>query len=67
MTAADVRHLLKIACRDAGSQQAWAYGVGVSPAYVTDVLIGRRDPGASILDALGLRKIVTYETIDPAA
>ncbi|MEO9787543.1 MAG: transcriptional regulator [Aurantimonas coralicida] len=61
MTAAGVRDLLRQACADAGSQQAWATANGVSPQYVGDVLLGRREPGDKILDGLGVRKIVTYE------
>lgn len=63
MTAAEVRDLLREACIDAGSQRAWATEHGVSPVYVSDVLSGRREPGEKILDALGLRKIVSYEPI----
>ncbi|MBC6716944.1 transcriptional regulator [Aurantimonas sp. DM33-3] len=63
MTAAGVRDLLRQACANAGSQQAWATEHGVSPQYVGDVLLGRREPGDKILGGLGLRKIVTYETM----
>lgn len=44
----------------AGGQGTWAKQFGLSPQYVSDVLNGRRDPGAGILIALGLQKIVTY-------
>jgi hypothetical protein len=43
-----------------GGQSAWAKQYGLSPQYVSDVLHGRRDPGAGILIALGLKRIVTY-------
>jgi hypothetical protein len=33
----------------------------VSAAYVSDVLLGRREPGPSILKPLGLRVVVRYE------
>jgi len=41
-------------------QAAWARTHGVSPAYVNDVLNGRRDPGPKILAAIGFEKVVTY-------
>lgn len=43
-----------------GNQSAWARSRGISPAYVSDVLAGRRDPGKLILDAIGLERVVTY-------
>ncbi|WP_024351049.1 hypothetical protein [Aurantimonas coralicida] len=66
MTAAGVRNLLRQACADAGSQQSWAREHGVSPQYVGDVILGRRDPGDRILDGLGLRRVVTYRPIETA-
>lgn len=42
------------------TQIAWAKSHGVSPAYVSDVIAGRREPGKKILKALGLEKVVTY-------
>lgn len=63
MTTSDVRDLLRQACDASGSQQAWAQEHGVSPQYVGDVLMGRREPGDKILGGLQLRKIVTYERV----
>lgn len=48
------------ACEIAGSQREWAKTHNLSPAYVSDVLKGKRGPGQSILDALGLVKRVEY-------
>jgi transcriptional regulator with XRE-family HTH domain len=59
----EVVELLRRACAKAGSQRAWARQHGVSVAYVSDVLRGRRDPGKSILAEIGkfgLLKSVTY-------
>ena len=56
----DVIALLKKRCEDAGSQRAFAETNGISPQYITDVLRRKREPGAMILDALGLEKVVTY-------
>lgn len=44
----------------AGSQAKWCAEQGVSPAYVSDVLNGRRDPGKKILDALGYDAVTCY-------
>jgi len=63
MDSIDVCRLLRQACKEAGSQQAWALRNGVSPQYVCDILNTRREPGDSILAALGLRKIVRYVEI----
>lgn len=56
----EVRQLLGIACMAQGSQYQWATKHKLSPAYVSDVLAGRRDPGISILKAIGLKKVVVY-------
>lgn len=32
----------------------------VSPAYLSDVLNGNREPGPKILDALGIERVVSY-------
>lgn len=63
----DVTARLRAACDAAGSQTAWAKANGVSGAYVCDVLMARREPGQSILQALGLRKIVRYVEARKAA
>lgn len=51
---------LKRVSAAAGSQRQWALAHGISPAYVTDVLMLRREPGPLILHALGLERVVTY-------
>ena len=62
-----VRALLRRECDKAGNQAAWAKAHGVSPAYVSDVLVGRREPGDAILRALGLERVVTYRRTKPNA
>jgi len=54
---------LHAACLAAGSQRAWALAHQVSVQYLSDVLLGRRPPGPSILAALGLRR--TFERVAP--
>ena len=46
---------------NAGSQRALAKELGISEAFLTDVLRYRRNPGEKLLKALGLRKIILYE------
>jgi len=55
-----ISELLAAECIKAGSQIAWAKAHGVSGAYVSDVLAGRRDPGEAVLKALGLERVVIY-------
>ena len=60
MTADDVRSMLKRACETAGSAAAWASDHNLSPAYVSDAINGRRDPGPSICEALGIQAETVY-------
>lgn len=48
--------LLRQACVDAGGQSAWAARVGISGAYVCEVLRGRRTLSDRVLRGLGLQK-----------
>jgi len=56
----EVCRRLGAACKAAGSQRAFAEKHGLSAAYVCDVLNARREPGESILNALGLVRVVRY-------
>lgn len=47
----------------AGSMREYARSVGISAAYVSDVMRGNRDPGPAILHDLGLSKHVTPAVI----
>lgn len=60
LDSVDVCRRLTAACKKAGGQKAWAEQHSVSPAYVSDVVNSRREPGQSILDALGLVRVVRY-------
>lgn len=60
MTLSDVLTLLARECEKAGGRAAWAVKHEISASYLGDVLHRRREPGAKILDALGLEKVVTY-------
>jgi len=58
MTRDDLIKVLEQRAKRAGSRSALAREMGVSPAYVGDVLLGKRDPGPAILKVLGLRRQV---------
>ncbi len=64
MTEADVRKMLESECAKIGGRTAWAKKHRISQTYVQLVCKGRQQaPGPAILKALGLRKLVSYETI----
>lgn len=44
-----------------GSQDALAKKLKVSPAYINDILHGRREPGPAVYRPLGFERIVRYE------
>jgi DNA-binding transcriptional regulator YdaS (Cro superfamily) len=59
MTLDAVYQLIEREAAKAGSQTNLAHRIGVSPAYLHDVLKGRREPGPAILTPLGLEKAPT--------
>lgn len=61
--AIDALARLEEAIRHAGSALAWAAAAGISPAYVSDVRKGRREPGPAVLAALRLEKHVSYAPV----
>ena len=65
MNADTVRALVRAECDKAGGVRKLAGKIGLSPAYVSDVTLGRREPGPSILEVLGLEKVVvtTYRKV----
>ena len=69
MSEAEVLRLLRAACKEWGAQKNWAESHDISPQSVCDVLKRRREPGASILSALGLERVVSYRRVqgDPNA
>lgn len=60
MTADDVRRMLASSCEMVGQKQL-AADIGISAAYLNDVLHGRREPGESICNGLGIERVVTYK------
>lgn len=59
----DVRDLMRLEIKARGSQRAYAKAAGVSAAYVSDILLGRRNPGPAIAKHHGLtyRVVVQYQ------
>ena len=67
MCIEDVIRLLGMACSAQGSQYQWATKHRLSPAYVSDVLNGRREPGEKMLSALGVERVVLYRLVGRGA
>lgn len=58
-----VEHLRRKAS-EAGGQKILAQKLGVSEAYLSDVINGRREPADKLLSALGMERVVTYRFIE---
>jgi transcriptional regulator with XRE-family HTH domain len=43
------------------TQEKYAEKLDITPAYLSDLYMGRRSPGKKILDKLGLRKEISYK------
>ena len=61
MTLESVLKKLSAEVAIAGGQRQWARDYNISQAYVNQVSRGRALPGAKLLAALGLRRVVSYE------
>lgn len=48
---------------DYGSQKRFAEQNDLSQAYVSDVLLGRREPGEKFLAAIGAERVVCYRLL----
>lgn len=64
MTKTEFMLFLHDKIREAGDQKTLAKQLGISQGYLSDVLLGRREPADKILTGLGLRRVVTFEFID---
>lgn len=65
MTADDVRALLKQKVKDAGSLKAAAIDLGADYVYMSKMVSGNMPLGPKILKKLGLRRVMTYEPVEP--
>ena len=61
MTADQVRAALERQVERYGSQKALAAVIGVTPAFVCDIINGRREPSGKPVAFLGLRRVVSYQ------
>ena len=66
METSGVITLLRRLSEKYGSQSAAATYLGVSDAYLSDVLAGKREPGGKILTGLGLVRSGTTRRATPA-
>jgi transcriptional regulator with XRE-family HTH domain len=60
MTRDELVELLHRKVQRAGTQAALAVELGVTPVYLGDVLLGKREPGPKLLNALRFRRVITY-------
>lgn len=63
MTTADLIARLHRESNQLGSQAKLAQAIGITPSYLSDVLLGKREPGPKILAYLQLAKKTIYEPI----
>jgi hypothetical protein len=60
LNVGEVRDLIRDEIADWGSQKALAQRIGISPAYLSDVLLMRRDPGPKIAEYFELEAVTFY-------
>lgn len=60
MTKSELIEHIRQLLAEAGTQKDLAAQLGVSAAYLGDVLIGRKEPGKKLLSALGMERVVMY-------
>jgi hypothetical protein len=60
LTIDQVLERLRASVERVGSQRAWARKSNVSEAYLSDVLLRRREPGPAILEPLGVHAETIY-------
>lgn len=63
MTKSELLQHLRRLIDEAGTQKDLAVKLGVSPTYLGDVLLGRKEPGKKLLDALGFERVVIYRKV----
>lgn len=63
MTEIEVRRLVKVGIKRAGSLRKYAKEMGINASYVSDMVNGRRNPGPKLLKPLGLKRVVVVEYV----
>lgn len=61
LTIENVIDRLRREIEAAGSQRQFAQKIGVSAAYLNDVMNRKREPGDKILKAINLQKVIVYK------
>ena len=64
MTREGVVRLIQTRVKEAETAVRVADKWEVSPQYLSDVLSGKREPGAKILKCLGLERVVMYRKME---
>lgn len=64
MTPSEFVEYLWSQVQQCGEQKRYAALLGVSTAYLNDVLNGSREPGKKILDGAGFERVVSYRWKD---
>lgn len=65
LTETDVRKRIKAIVDINRTQLEAALAMDVSPSYLSDCLLSKRAPGAKLLKAVGLERVVCYRRIKP--
>lgn len=60
LTHADVREEVRFLADSMSTRKAFADKVGISSAYLCDIIQGRREPGPKVLQFLRLEKVIVY-------
>lgn len=62
-TVEEIRSAIQTAIECSASQRDLAKAWGVSPSYLTDLRLGRRLPGPSILKHFGMKRVVEVKYV----
>lgn len=60
ITQDKILELIKTEVERAGSQVALAVSIGITPAYLSDILNGNRNPSTKLLRHLGYKRVMMY-------
>lgn len=63
ITKKDLVEELRLLADSMSNHAALAEKIKISPQYLSDILAGRRDPGAAVLQFLKVEKVVVYRDI----
>lgn len=63
MTKAQVIARIKVKMKAYPTARAAAAALNVAPSQLGEVLMGRRDPGPQLLEAMGLQRVTTYTEV----